>query len=54
MFDWIDELMDATGCSYETALREYDAAHNPNYDAADYDCDGWDYEIHEYDVYEEV
>lgn len=29
--------MDATGCDYETALREYDATHNPDYNPDDYD-----------------
>ena len=37
MFDWIDELMEATGCDFETACREYDFYHNPDYNADDYD-----------------
>lgn len=37
MFEWIEELMEATGCDWETAAREYDAAHNPDYSADDYD-----------------
>jgi len=37
MFDWIEALMEATGCDWETAAREYDAAHNPDYSADDYD-----------------
>ena len=28
MFDWIDELIEATGCDWETAAREYDYYHN--------------------------
>lgn len=37
MFEWIEQLMEATGCDWDTAAREYDAMHNPDYDAADYD-----------------
>lgn len=37
MFDWIDELMESTGCDYETAAREYDAEHFPDYDPEDYE-----------------
>ena len=29
--------MEATGCDWETAAREYDAAFNPDYNADDYD-----------------
>lgn len=38
MFEWIEELMEETGCDWETAAREYDAIHNPDYNADDYDC----------------
>lgn len=39
MFDWIEELMEATGCDWETAAREYNAMFNPNYSADDYDSE---------------
>lgn len=29
--EWIKELMDATGCDYETALRVYNVVHNTDY-----------------------
>ena len=38
MFEWIEEFVAATGCSWETAAREYDYYHNPNYTADDYDA----------------
>lgn len=38
MFTWIEDLMELTGCDYLTALREYDACCNDNYDAEDWDC----------------
>lgn len=41
MFDWIEEYMEATGCDWETAAREYDYLHNPNYTAEDYDDGLW-------------
>lgn len=37
MFEWIEELMEATGCDWDTAAREYDYYHNPDYNADDYD-----------------
>ncbi len=37
MFDWIDEFIEATGCDWETAAREYDYYHNPDYDPEDYE-----------------
>ena len=37
MFEWIENLMEATGCDWDTAAREYDYFHNP-YSAEDYDC----------------
>lgn len=43
MFEWIENLMEATGCDWETAAREYDATHNPDYNADDYDGDSYDY-----------
>lgn len=30
--------MEATGCDWETAAREYDYQHNPDYNADDYDA----------------
>ena len=33
--------MEMYGCDWDTAAREYDYLHNPDYDAADYDEDGW-------------
>ena len=39
MFEWIEEFMETFGVDYETAAREYDATHNPDYDADDYDCE---------------
>lgn len=45
MFDWIEELMEATGCDWETAAREYMREHDPDYCADDYDCpDEYHYE----------
>ena len=41
MFDWIDDFMEATGCDWETAAREYDYYHNPDYSAEDYDDGLW-------------
>lgn len=41
MFEWVEALMDATGCDWDTAAREYDYAFNPDYDADDYDGEGW-------------
>ena len=38
MFEWIEEFVAATGCNWETAAREYDYYHNPNYSADDYDA----------------
>jgi len=43
MFEWIEELMEATGCDWDTAAREYDAMHNPDYNADDYDADPYDW-----------
>lgn len=37
MFEWIEELMEATGCDWETAAREYNAMFNDNYDPEDYE-----------------
>lgn len=37
MFDWIDDFMEATGCDWDTATREYDCLHNPDYDPEDYE-----------------
>lgn len=37
MFEWIEELMEATGCDWETAARMYDSEHNPDYNPDDYD-----------------
>lgn len=37
MFEWIEELMEATGCDWDTAAQEYDATHNSDYNADDYD-----------------
>lgn len=39
MFDWIENLMNITGCSWETAAREYDYFQNPDYNADDYDLE---------------
>ena len=38
MFEWIERLMEATGCDWDTAAREYHATHDPNYDPDDYDA----------------
>lgn len=38
MFEWIENFMEVFGCDWDTAAREYDALHNPNYSADDYDC----------------
>lgn len=38
MFEWIDNFMEETGCDWDTAAREYDFLHNPDYSADDYDC----------------
>lgn len=40
MFEWIEQFMQDFDCDFETAAREYDYQHNPNYSADDYDCDG--------------
>ena len=37
MFDWIDDFMEATGCDWATAAREYDCLRNPDYDPEDYE-----------------
>ena len=37
MFEWCEKLMEATGCDLETAMREYQALNNPDYDPKDYD-----------------
>jgi len=37
MFDWCETLMSLTGCDYTTALREYAAIHDPEYDPADWE-----------------
>ena len=37
MFDWIESLMEATGCDWTTAAREYDATHNDDYDPLDWE-----------------
>ena len=37
MFEWIENYMDAFGCDWETAARECDYEHNPDYDAEDYE-----------------
>ena len=36
-FTWCEELMEATGCSMDVAMREYQATFNPDYDPEDYD-----------------
>ena len=41
MFEWIENYMEMYGCDWDTAAREYDYFHNPDYDAADYDEEGW-------------
>ena len=38
MFEWIEKYMEATGCDWDTAAREYDYEHNPDYSADDYDA----------------
>lgn len=35
--------MEATGCDWDTAAREYDAMHNPDYNPDDYDADPYDW-----------
>ena len=37
MFEWIEALMETTGCDWDTAAREYDYYHNPNYNADNYE-----------------
>lgn len=32
MFEWIEEYMERFDCDWETAAREYDYQHNPDYD----------------------
>lgn len=39
MLDWCVSLMEYIGCSMETAMREYAATHDPEYDPADYEDD---------------
>lgn len=37
MFEWCEEMMEATGCNLETAMREYIAIFHPEtYDTEDY------------------
>ena len=38
MFESIEEFVAATGCSWDTAAREYDYYHNPIYTADFYDA----------------
>lgn len=41
MFAWIEEFMEATGCDWDTAAREYHYQTNPEtYTADDYDLEG--------------
>ena len=37
IFEFIEELMEATGCDWETAAREWDYMTNPDYDPEDYE-----------------
>lgn len=39
MFEWIEKFMEAFGCDWDTAAREYDYQHNPDYNADDYDME---------------
>ena len=38
MFEWIEKFMKEFGCDWETAAREYDYWHNPDYNPDDYDA----------------
>lgn len=37
MFEWIEELMEASGCDWDTPAREYNAMFNDNYEPEDYE-----------------
>lgn len=40
MFAWIESYMEATGCDWETAAREYHFQHHPEtYCADEYDAE---------------